>query len=72
MACVYVTKKASLCVGPRLEMHKMAGFEAGKTLAGLMSAVALRVLALLPILSRISDVLSTCSSGAAVWYSTCL
>jgi hypothetical protein len=60
MVCAYVTKWASLCVGPRLEMYKMAGFDAGNALAGLTSAVAPRVLALLPILSRISDVSSAC------------
>ena len=48
MVCVYVTKSASLCVGPRLEMYKMAGFDAGNALAGLTSAGAPRVLAVLP------------------------
>jgi hypothetical protein len=41
---VYVTKWVLLCVRPRLEMYnKLAGFDAGNALAGLTSAVALRV-----------------------------
>jgi hypothetical protein len=43
----------SLRVGPSLEMYKMASFDAGNVLAGLTSVVAVRALALLPILSRI-------------------
>jgi hypothetical protein len=65
MGCVYVTKWASLCIRPRLEMYKMAGFDAGNALAGLTSALAPRVLALLPIPSQVRDVLSACQKLAA-------
>lgn len=40
MVCVYVIEWASLCVGPRLELYKIAGVDAGNALAGLMSTAA--------------------------------
>jgi hypothetical protein len=45
IAGVYVTKWVLLCVRPRRVMYnKLAGFDAGSALAGLISAVALRIL----------------------------
>ena len=45
--CLRYKVGASLCVGPRLEMYTIASLDAGDVLAGLTSAVAPRVLALL-------------------------